>query len=140
MTDEIDIYWMKEPCGPCPYSRSKTLPLHPERAADFAYNAANRYNEFPCHKTADLVEDDEGSGSYVYGRKSLTCNGFLSLQCLENDIEIEGFEPHPDAFGDHWEMIEHHQMLWDDRAAEIEARKGMRPNSTPTLPDRKGVG
>ncbi|HEX8413941.1 MAG TPA: hypothetical protein VF637_08660, partial [Sphingomicrobium sp.] len=59
--------WMKAPCGPCPYSRVNTLWLHPERAADFAYNAANPYNEFPCHKTADLREDDEGYSEYVAG-------------------------------------------------------------------------
>lgn len=105
---------MKEPCALCPYSRSKTLWLHPERAADFAYNAANRYGDFPCHKTADLREDEDGHGEYVAGRKSLTCNGFLSLQVRENGLRIDGFEPSADAFEDHWEMIERHQEHWDD--------------------------
>lgn len=106
--------WMKEPCGPCPYSRVKTLWLHPERAADFAYNAINPYSDFPCHKTADVIEDEEGSGEFHFGRRSLTCNGFLSLQCNETGRSLNGFEPHPDAFGDHWEMIEHHQEHWED--------------------------
>lgn len=120
--------WMKEPCGPCPYSRSKTLWLHPERAEDFAYNASNRYSDFPCHKTADLVEDDDGSGEYLAGERSLTCNGFLSLQVNENGGGPEGFEPHPDAFCDTWEMTDHHREEYDRRrlgrcpASAIEAQ------------------
>lgn len=107
-------FWMKEPCGPCPYSRSKTLFLHPERAADFAHNAENPYTDFPCHKTADHHEDEDGFGEYVRGEKSLTCNGFLSMQCTVNDREIEGFTPHPDAFEDSWEMIDRHTDLWEE--------------------------
>lgn len=108
MGEPVDRYWMKEPCGPCPYSRAKTLFLHPERAEDFANNATNPYNDFPCHKTAILQEDRDGHGEYVAGARSLTCNGFLSLQCSENGTEIPGFEPHPDAFADAWDMIDHH--------------------------------
>lgn len=115
-------YWMKEPCGPCPYSRSKTLWLHPERAADFAYNAGNPYNDFPCHKTADLCEDEDGGSEYRAGERSLTCNGFLSLQCSENGIEIPGFEPHDDAFGDHWEMIQYHEAHWEDERIRLASR------------------
>lgn len=118
--------WMREICGLCPYSRTNTLWLHPERAEDFAYNAQNPYNDFPCHKTADLVEDDEEGSSYVFGRKSLTCCGFLSLQVNENGNAPEGFEPSPDAFSEAWEMIDHHTEHWDDeqerrRAKAIEA-------------------
>lgn len=105
--------WMKEPCGPCPYSRSKMLPLHPERAADFATMASNPYNDFVCHKTADCVEAHDGSSEFVRGQKSLTCNGFLSLQVNENGKGPEGFEPHPDAFEDYWEMVEAHEDAWE---------------------------
>lgn len=111
--------WMKEPCGPCPYSRTKTLALHPDRAADFAYSAQNPYNDFPCHKTADLHEDDDGGSEYVAGRRSLTCNGFLSLQVNENGSGPEGFEPHPDGFCEAWEMIERHTELWEDRERRL---------------------
>ena len=122
--DEIEITWMKEPCGPCPFSRSKTLPLHPERAEDFAFMAQNRYTDFVCHKTAEIYEGDETS-EFVRGRKSLTCNGFLSLQVSENDNAPEGFEPHPDAFSEAWEMIDHHTELWEGRAKAIETRSAM---------------
>ena len=115
-------YWMKEPCGPCPYSRSKTLWLHPERAEDFAYNASNPYSYFPCHKTADCVEDDEGSGEFIAGERSLTCNGFLSLQVAENGNPPEGFDPHPDAFSECWEMIDHHTEHWEDERRRCDSR------------------
>lgn len=77
--------------------------------------ASNPYNDFPCHKTADYQEDDEGDGGYVHGAKSLTCNGFLSLQCRENGIEIPGFMPHEDAFEDAYEMADRHLELWEER-------------------------
>ena len=121
--------WMKEPCGLCPYTRVNTLWLHPERAEDFAYSAQNPYTDFPCHKTADLLEDDEGA-EYVFGRKSLTCCGFLSLQCNENGNEPEGFTPHHDAFGDAWEMIDHHTEHW-------EAEQERRESTTANLPQRE---
>lgn len=107
-TGSVERTWMKRPCGLCPYSRKNTLWLHPERAEDFAYNAQNPYNDFPCHKTADLQDDSDGGGEYVAGSRSLTCNGFLSLQVNENGNAPDGFEPHPDAFGECWEMIDHH--------------------------------
>ena len=109
--------WMKAPCGPCPFSRVNTLWLHPERAGDFASMASNPYTDFPCHKTADLVEDEEGFGEYRAGGRSLTCNGFLSLQVNEGGRTPEGFDPHPDAFGDVWEMREHHEDHWEEQRA-----------------------
>lgn len=111
--------WMKQPCGLCPYSSVNTLWLHPDRAADFANNAANPYSDFPCHKTADLLEDDEGYSEYVAGARSLTCNGFLSLQVNENGRGPEGFKPHPDAFGEVWDMIAHHEEEWLERRGEV---------------------
>lgn len=82
--------------------------------------AQNRYTDFVCHKTAEIYEGDETS-EYVRGRKSLTCNGFLSLQVNENDNAPEGFEPHPDAFSEAWEMIDHHTELWENRAQAMSA-------------------
>jgi hypothetical protein len=127
--------WMKEPCGRCPYTRTNTLWLHPERAEDFAYNAANPYNDFPCHKTAELAEDDEGCGEYVFGRKSLTCCGFLSLQVNENGRGPKGFEPHPDAFGEAWEMIDHHADHWEQER-ECRAQVDRNPEGGNAVPSR----
>lgn len=101
--------WMKETCRLCPYSRSKTLWLHPERAEEFAAMASNPYTNFPCHKTADYREEtDYSEGGYVHGEKSFTCCGFLSLQVGENGGGPSGFKSSPDAFSDWSEMVEHH--------------------------------
>jgi len=116
-------YWMKEPCGPCPFSRSKTLGLHPVRAADFAYMAQNPFTDFVCHKTAEDLTLVDGDGNeedlLVRGDKSMTCNGFLSLQATENDDAPEGFTPHPDAFLDPDEMIDHHTEMWNEHRSKI---------------------
>lgn len=75
--------------------------------------ASNPYSDFPCHKTADYRDDAvHREGGYVHGDSSFTCNGFLSLQVNENGKGPEGFTPHPDAFFDTWDMIEHHTEMW----------------------------
>ena len=100
-------YWMKKPCEHCPYSRKVDFNLHPVRAEEFAIAATNTYNSFPCHKTADVDEDDPNStGEFVYGENSFECNGFLSLQVNEGAYQPDGFEPHEDAFSCHHEMAD----------------------------------
>lgn len=72
--------------------------------------AQNPYTDFPCHKTADYEEEtDFSDGGFVHGQKSFTCAGFLSLQVNENGRGPKGFTPDADAFGDYWEMVEHHE-------------------------------
>lgn len=115
--------FMKKTCALCPFSRTKTLGLHPERAEDFAYMAAKSYNDFPCHKTADYYEpdhDDDDSG-YVHGEHSKTCHGFLTLQCEENGRSPEGFVPDGDGFQDVDEMIYVHAELWENRETRRKA-------------------
>lgn len=105
---------MKKTCALCPYSRTKTLFLHPDRAEEFAYMAQNRYNDFPCHKTADHVEEtDFHDGGYVAGAQSKTCHGFLTLQIAEGGYTPDGFKPDGDGFESVDEMIESHADLWD---------------------------
>lgn len=75
--------------------------------------AQNQYTDFPCHKTADYQEETEWyGGGYVHGEQSFTCAGFLSLQVNENGSGPKGFTPDDDAFGEAWEMIEHHTEKW----------------------------
>ena len=101
--------WMKKTCELCPFSRSNTLWLHPERAEEFASMASNPYNDFPCHKTADYQEETEYTdGGYVHGERSFTCCGFLSLQVNENGRGPKGFDPSPNAFDDWHDMVDHH--------------------------------
>lgn len=112
--------WVKKTCALCPFSRSKTLWLHPDRAHDFAYMAQNPYSDFPCHKTAELHEDDDSSG-YVRGARSKTCHGFMTLQCAENGRTPEGFAPDGDGFEDAYEMIDAHTEHWEDSQARRKA-------------------
>lgn len=118
-----DRHWMKKCCGLCPYSKKDTLFVHPDRAEDFAFSASNPFGNFPCHKTADLVEDDDGFGEYVHGEKSFTCHGFFALQAAENweekDYSENGFTPDVNAFCDPWEMIEHHTQKWETERGNI---------------------
>ena len=112
--------FMKKTCSLCPYSRTKTLHLHPSRARDFAYMAQNRYNDFPCHKTAEHREEtDDESGGYVAGERSKSCHGFLTLQSAENGNAPKGFIPDGDGFEDTDEMIETHQQIWEDHQMQL---------------------
>lgn len=111
-------FWMKKTCAICPFSRSKTLGLHPERADEFASMAINPYTNFPCHKTADEVEDSEGMTEFVAGEKSLTCHGFLTLQSSENDSAPDEFKPDGDGFEDYYEMVERHEEIWQEQHPE----------------------
>lgn len=105
-------YWMKKTCELCPFSRSKTLWLHPRRAEDFAYMAQNRFSSFPCHKTASLIEDErDGSSAYYANESSFHCHGFATLQFSENG-EPDGFVADGDGFTEVWEMIDHHTDHW----------------------------
>jgi hypothetical protein len=110
--------WMKKCCGLCPYARKGTLGLHPERAEELAYMAQNRYADFPCHKTADYIEEDDfHEGGYVHGEKSFTCHGFKTLQMTENatekQYEREGFVPDGLGFEDVDEMIDAHTEIFE---------------------------
>lgn len=107
------VDYMKKCCGLCPFSRSSTLFLHPERAEEFAYMAENPYTDFPCHKTADYQEENEwDEGGFVHGEGSKTCHGFKTLQMAMNATEREywqsGFAPDGNGFEDTYEMIDHH--------------------------------
>jgi hypothetical protein len=106
--------WMKKTCALCPFSRTKTLFLHPERAEEFAYMAQNPYNDFPCHKTAEYEEETAWhDGGFVAGEHSKTCHGFMTLQAEENGLEIDGFTPDGDGFQSIDEMLETHEDLWE---------------------------
>ena len=110
--------WMKKCCGLCPFASDGTLFLRPERAAEFADMATNRFNDFPCHKTADLHEDEDGFEHFVHGGKSLTCHGFLTLQSEENygerGMPPKGFNPDGKGFTDWFEMVNAHEQYHEE--------------------------
>ena len=113
---------MARTCTLCPFSRTKTLGLHPKRAEDFAYMASNRYSDFPCHKTAVYHESDDdylGESGFYRGENSKTCHGFYTLQCAENESD-EDFKPDGDGFEDTYEMIDRHIALWEEKNGPYE--------------------
>jgi hypothetical protein len=101
--------WMKKCCEHCPFKRETALVLHPERASEFAYMTENPYNDFPCHKTADEVEEtDFSEGGFVHGENSFTCHGFKGMQVNENSDEPT-FRSDGQHFLDVMEMEDYHE-------------------------------
>ena len=107
--------WMKKCCEHCPFKRDTTLVLHPDRASGFADMAGNPFNDFPCHKTADVVEEDECrgiEGGFVHGANSYTCHGFRGMQeneCLDGS---SGFVSDGQHFEDWFEMTGYHESAY----------------------------
>lgn len=103
------ISYVKKPCKHCPF-RSDIKPfLHPERAAQLAYMAENRYSDFTCHKTLDYDNDRE-DGTPDYTEYSKTCAGFLTLRAQTGEDTPEGFEPSWDiVYTDPYDMITAHE-------------------------------
>lgn len=63
-------YTMTTPCDACPFLKSMSHGYTMRRLKEFASN------EFPCHKTAK-VDDDDLDGGYEATENSLHCAGAL---------------------------------------------------------------
>lgn len=114
--------WMKKCCEHCPFKEGTKLVLHPERAEQFANMASNPYNDFPCHKTADIQEEDELrgiEGGYVHGDHSFTCHGFKAMQLNEcgNEKDMEIFKSDRMHFVDYFDMVDYHTQAYEDQNA-----------------------
>jgi hypothetical protein len=107
---DMENYFMKEPCKHCPYRHDVVPFLHPERGIELAYHAQNPYNSFPCHKT---TESDDNEGYSYRTAKSLECAGFLSLQINEGGSCPDGFTPSDKAYGCADDMIYAYEELND---------------------------
>lgn len=71
---------LKTPCKNCPFGIAETRIRFSglERAAEIAEQAYR--NGFPCHLSAEYVEDDEGdSDGYVFGRNTQHCAGAAGM-------------------------------------------------------------
>lgn len=108
--------YMKKPCKHCPF-RSDVKPfLHPERAADIAFSAQNRFADFPCHKTTEDSEDEDGYGVRVYGENTKTCAGWLTLRANELGEKYlpKGFEPSWElCYTEAYEMADAYEEEWN---------------------------
>jgi hypothetical protein len=106
---------MKACCEHCPFKRDTLLVLHPSRADEFAAMAENPFNDFPCHKTADYVEDDEfDGGGFVHGANSFTCHGFKGMQEASCGDTPE-FKSDGQHFEDWFEMTGYHEEAFNQR-------------------------
>jgi hypothetical protein len=65
-------YTMTTPCDACPFLESNKRAFTLRRLIAFADNG-----EFPCHKTAESVEDDDGFGEVRATDESVACAGML---------------------------------------------------------------
>jgi len=70
-------YTKTEPCAECPFLTK--MNFNRDRLREFAAS------EFPCHKTADYIEDDEGSDGYIANDDSQHCAGSLIYQEKRNN-------------------------------------------------------
>ena len=105
--------YMAKPCAHCPFRTDVPPFLHPERAADIAYSAQNRYSDFPCHKT---LEHDEDDGEGYRTETSLTCAGFIALQINEAGIdEPEGWVWPNNVYSDVYDMCGAYKKAWKQR-------------------------
>ena len=65
-------YTLTTPCAECPFLKKNAASYGKRRLTEFARG------EFPCHKTAKMVVDeDDGESKYVPTDDSLHCAGAL---------------------------------------------------------------
>ena len=66
-------YTMTAPCDMCPFLDAPNMrgTFTMRRLREFASG------EFPCHKTADNIEDDDGTSEFRANENSLHCAGAL---------------------------------------------------------------
>lgn len=64
-------YTQHSPCSDCPFLVSNAESYGLARLQEFASG------EFPCHKTAKLVENDDGPSEYKATPDSIHCAGAL---------------------------------------------------------------
>jgi hypothetical protein len=102
--------FMSKPCAHCPFRHDVKPFLTTERAEELAFHATNPYNTFPCHKTTEAMEDEEGDSEMIATQSSKECAGFLTLMSNEAGrtmFDDEGFEPSYDVcYNEPYEMID----------------------------------
>lgn len=77
---------LKTPCKNCPFRNDKTRIVFAARSrAEEIEESAYRHG-FPCHRSAELVDDDENDdeNGYHAGENSQHCIGYIIMQLKEN--------------------------------------------------------
>ncbi len=65
-------YTMTSPCDACPFRNKMKKGFTLRRLMEFASSGT-----FPCHKTASLKDDEEGTSEFIANEKSVHCAGAL---------------------------------------------------------------
>lgn len=75
---------LKKPCRNCPFRKdgNRITFANRERAEEIEESAYR--HGFPCHKSAELIEGDDGDGGYVAGRNTQLCVGYAIMQLNES--------------------------------------------------------
>lgn len=123
---------LKTPCKNCPFRSDATAIRFAcrERAEEIEESAYR--NGFPCHLSADFIDDDETqdgeSGGYIAGENTQHCVGYIILQIndsgggspwpgIDNDEELLGhLESRVDFAAPVFETIEEYLAANDRRA------------------------
>lgn len=66
-------YTMTTPCDQCPFLDNAQM----RRGFKLASLRAFAMGEFPCHKSAEIVEDEDGFSEYRATKDSVHCAGAL---------------------------------------------------------------
>ncbi len=108
--------FVKKPCKNCPFRNDVKPYLHPDRAAEIAYAAQNKYTDFTCHATIEYDGDEDHQGRPTGDfSKAKTCAGFLTLRAQSGEDVPEGFEPAWEmCYTDEHEMIETYEDEWNN--------------------------
>lgn len=69
---------LKKPCKQCPFIKGTTMALSPGRMEGIVESLRSDYNVFPCHKTAQHDEDEEGNSITVPHENEQACMGALA--------------------------------------------------------------
>jgi hypothetical protein len=84
MSTKLATRMLRTPCTHCPFRSDIPKYLTEDRARGIA-NSLRHGGSFPCHKTTELVEDDEGNEDLVETSRSKFCAGAAIT------MEKEGF-------------------------------------------------
>lgn len=92
---------LKVPCKNCPFAdRPTRITFACRERAEEIEEAAYRY-DFPCHLSADTVEDEDGCEGYVPGEKTQHCAGAIGMYLNGGEPEWPGVG-NEEPPGDYW--------------------------------------
>lgn len=89
----MPAYDLKTPCKNCPFRNDDTaIRFRCRERAEEIEESAYR-NGFPCHLSAELIEDDEyEGGGYVFAENTQHCAGYIIMRLKEGDTCWPGID------------------------------------------------